>query len=147
MRKLILAALMLAHVGAAWALGEPNTARPGAAFAILEAESAGACERLCVEDTLCMAWSYRDNLCELKAVVPRAIAEDGSVSGVSARAPASLRTTPMREAMAEERSPLQPPASVESATETIRLAAEADLSDQLLGGLSPEGDLRVRLGN
>ena len=86
-----IAALLLAQVGAAWATGDANTNRPGGSFSRLEAESTAACARLCADDTLCMAWSFHGNACELKAVVPSAIAQEGAISGISTRAPASLR--------------------------------------------------------
>ena len=62
--------LIIAQIGAAWALGDSNVARPGGAFATIEAETAAACERACADDTLCMAWSFHANACELKAIVP-----------------------------------------------------------------------------
>lgn len=146
----ILAALITAQIGAAWALGDINTARPGATFSTVEAESAGSCERLCVQDTLCMAWSFHDNLCELKAVVPAAVAQDGAISGVSARAPASLRRQArIRETTivaALETSALAPPVEPGALSEPTA-ATDSDISDQLLGGLETDGGIRERLGN
>lgn len=134
-----LAVLLLAQAGAAWATGDLNTARPGGSFSRLEAESAAACERLCADDTLCMAWSFRDNACELKAIVPAAVTETGVISGVSMRAPTSMRMAAT-------------PADV---TPAVRIEAEAPRASEtnttvdvaLLGGLEPTGELRSRLGN
>jgi hypothetical protein len=145
----ILAVLAAAQIGAAWAIGDVNVARPGGAFATLEAESAGSCERLCVEDTLCMAWSFKDGLCELKAVVPAAIAQNGVISGISSRVPVSLRAQrPLRESTAIEALPAPSQvAAVEADAQLIEATAEDDISDQLLGGLEGDEDLRTRLGN
>lgn len=143
----ILAALAAVQLGAAWAIGDVNVARPGGAFATLEAESPGSCERLCVEDTLCMAWSFNNNLCELKAVVPASITQNGVISGISARAPASLRAQPaLRETMPVAAAP-DIFAEAIVAAEAPSASAEEDISDQLLGGLEGDEDLRARLGN
>ncbi len=147
MRYLIpLAVLIVAQVGAAWALGDYNVARPGGSYASAEAETPAACERLCADDTLCMAWSFGANVCEFKAIVPVAIAQEGVISGVSARAPASMR----------QRFEPAPPAAVPSvnAEESASLEAQAtaprpedEISLALLGGPDSEEGLRVRLGN
>jgi hypothetical protein len=145
----ILAVLAAAQIGAAWAIGDMNVARPGGAFATIEAESAGSCERLCVEDTLCMAWSFENNLCELKAVVPMAVTQDGVISGISARAPASLHAQPLlRETTAVEPFPdANAVAVTEEEAQPFAALAEDDLSEQLLGGLEDDEGLRARLGN
>ncbi len=142
-----LALLMVTQIGAAWALGDRNVARPGGSYAVVEAETPEACERLCADDTLCMAWSFRANACEFKAIVPAAIAQDGVMSGVSARAPASMR------ARFEAAPPAAPPAvaGVEE-QETIDPSitahrTEDEISLALLGGPDTQQDLRVRLGN
>lgn len=144
MRYLIpVAVLILAQIGAAWALGDNNVARPGGSYATVEAATSEACERLCANDTLCMAWSFNANACEFKAIVPAAIAQDGIVSGVSARAPASMR------ARFEPAPPPAPPIVTASAQETPLAAArpEDEISLALLGGPETEEDLRTRLGN
>lgn len=138
-----LAIVLIAQVGAAWALGEANTARPGATFATIEAETAAACERLCADDTLCMAWSFHGNACELKAVVPPATPQDGAFSGISTRAPAALRA----------RAAPQPIAALRDTTEleTELFAAEPtpedDISMALLGGPLTEETARAPIGN
>jgi hypothetical protein len=140
MRYLVsLAIIIIAQAGAAWATGDLNTARPGAAFATIEAESAAACERLCADDTLCMAWNFHANSCELKAVVPPAVAQEGVISGLSTRAPASLRT---RLAPTPAPQPEQASAAEEQATEP---PPEDEVSLALLGGPDPSEGLR--LGN
>jgi hypothetical protein len=137
------AVLVLAQIGAAWAIGDPNVARPGGAFSTVQVANAAACERLCADDTLCMAWSLRGNSCELKAIVPLAVAENGTTSGLSTRAPASMRA--------------QPEAPVPAALHIAANEAEADsisepLTDDsvamaLLGGPENGEQLRSRLGN
>ncbi|MGQ0533164.1 MAG: PAN domain-containing protein [Caulobacteraceae bacterium] len=135
-------ALALAQVGAAWAVRDVNVARPGGAFSTVEVENAASCERVCADDTLCMAWSYRDNLCELKAIVPAAIVQDGTISGVSARAPLSLRDRSVRTEMAPDAPP-----EIPSATDPALTQPEDDVAVMLLGGLEHEEKLRTRLGN
>jgi len=139
-----LAIIVIAQAGAAWALGDFNTARPGATFATVEAANPAACERLCADDTICMAWSFHANACELKATVPAAISQDGVVSGVSARAPASLRV--------RYQPPAPPQPAPEAAFEDTFVAAtpaepEDDLSLALLGGPEDEHGLRTRREN
>jgi hypothetical protein len=137
------AVLALAQIGAAWAIGDSNVARPGGAFSTVDVANAAACERLCADDTLCMAWSFRGNSCELKAIVPRAVTENGAASGLSTRAPASMRA--------------QPEAPVPAVLPSVTAEAEADavsepLTDDsvamaLLGGPEDGEQLRSRLGN
>jgi hypothetical protein len=145
----ILAVLAAVQIGSAWAIGEMNVARPGGAFATIEAQSAGSCERLCVEDTLCMAWSFQGNLCELKAVVPAPIARDGIISGISPRAPNSMRTQPaLRNTTADGFLPDAAATAVVGAeARPIAAMAEYDVSDQLLGGLDGDEKRGARLGN
>lgn len=139
-----LAIILIAQAGAAWALGDLNTSRPGATFATVEAQSAAACERLCANDTICMAWSFHANSCELKAVVPAAIAQEGVISGVSQRAPPSLRT--------RYEPPPPPPIEPDASIEDTFVAAAAtepedDISLALLGGPEDERGLRTRQEN
>jgi hypothetical protein len=143
----ILAVLAAVQIGSAWAIGEMNVARPGGAFATVEAESAGSCERLCVEDTLCMAWSFQDNLCELKAVVPTPIARDGIISGISPRAPASMRSQPALRDTTADGVFLDTAPVVGTEARPIAAMAEYDVSDQLLGGLDGDEERSARLGN
>lgn len=131
MRKLAaLAIVVIAQIGAAWALGEANTARPGATFATIEAETPAACERLCADDTLCMAWSFHGNACELKAVVPPATAQDGTFSGISTRAPAALRARPEPQPLTA----LRDTTELEPELATAAPPPEDDISMALLGG-------------
>ena len=141
MRYLIpLAILIVAQIGAAWAVGDNNVARLGGSYATVEAETAAACERHCADDTLCMAWSFHANACELKAIVPAAVTETGVISGVSVRAPASMRAlvlpAPAPQTVAMESEPPPPQAETD---DTVALA--------LLGGPEDEQGLRSRLGN
>jgi hypothetical protein len=139
-----LALILAAQIGAAWALGDMNVARPGASFAAIAAETPGACERLCADDTLCMAWSFQENSCELKAVVPAAVAQAGAISGISERAPAAMRAR------------LEPPpvTTPETLTESehTELATgdylpEDEISLTLLGGPEDDAGLRSRSEN
>jgi hypothetical protein len=123
----LLAIVVTAQIGAAWATGDVNTARPGASYATVQAETAAACDRLCADDTLCMAWSFHGNACELKAVVPSAIAQEGAISGISTRAPASLRV----------RAEPHPAAALRDTTEL-----EPDL---VAAGPPPEDDISLAL--
>lgn len=135
--------LLIAQAGAAWAVGEANTARPGATYSTVEADDAAACERVCADDTICMAWSFQENSCQLKATVPAEVARSGAVSGVSARAPGWLRIrheappAPAAPALVEETAVEAEPSSFQ----------EDDVSLALLGGPEPEAGLRNRLGN
>lgn len=147
MRCLVpLAVVVVAQIGAAWALGDSNVARPGGTYATVEADSAARCERLCADDTLCMAWSHQANSCELKAIVPPATARGGITSGVSLRAPASMRVR------------YEPPAPVsnapviaahedEPALVSMELMSRQEIELALLGGPETGGDLRGGLGN
>lgn len=134
-----LAALLLAQVGAAWATGDANMNRPGGSFSRVEAESAATCERLCADDTLCMAWSFRANTCELKAIVPAAVTETGVISGVSVRAPASMRALVLP-------APAPPEVAMESEPQQ-RTEIDDTVALALLGGPEDEQGLRSRLGN
>lgn len=143
-----LAVILVAQAGAAWALGELNTARPGATFATVEASSAAACERLCADDTICMAWSFHANSCELKAIVPAATAQDGVISGVSQRAPASMR---VRVEPAPTPTPAPEPGPGSAFEHAFAAAAppavEDEISLALLGGPEDESGLRARREN
>ena len=133
-----LAVLLIAQAGAAWAVAESNMARPGATYSTLEAHDPAACERACAEDTICMAWSYRESACELKATVPGAVIQSGASSGVSARARISIRV----------RVPAPATATIpETPPPTAADAGDDDLSLALLGGPEPDRGLRHRLGN
>lgn len=141
-----LAILILTQIGAAWAVGDANVARLGGSFATIEAASAAACERACADDTLCMAWSFHANSCELKAIVPAATPLEGVISGVSARAPASMRVrfeppAPPAEPVIAVREDAAP------ATFAARATHSEDASLALLGGPAPAGELRGGLGN
>lgn len=138
-----LAVLILAQIGAAWAVGDNNVARPGGSFSTVQADTPAACERLCADDTLCMAWSFHANSCELKAIVPTAVSQEGVISGLSSRAPASMR------ARLELPQPAPAPAIVADDAEAITAEAppEDETSLALLGGPEPEEGLRTRLGN
>lgn len=144
MRYLLpLAILIVAQVGAAWAVGDNDVARPGGSYATVEAPTAAACERLCADDTLCMAWSHQANSCELKAIVPAATEREGITSGVSLRAPASLQVRYQRP------EPVVAPV-IAAHEEPAPVATEATPHQQLelalLGGPESE-DLRGGLGN
>ncbi len=121
-------------------------ARPGATYSAVEAIDAAACERLCADDTICMAWSFRENSCELKATVPAAIVQTGVISGVSTRAPASLRVRYEQQPTASEAA-TAPETQIEADATSSPILEEDEVSLALLGGPEPEEDLRNRLGN
>lgn len=139
------AVVALAQAGAAWAIGDFDVARPGGAYTTVEAETPAACERICADDTICMAWSFQANACELKAIVPAAHAQAGAISGVSARAPASFR------ARYEAPAPTTSAAIVADVHEDDAPAGapppEDEISMALLGGPETAEGLRGSLGN
>lgn len=142
-----LAVLIIAQIGAAWAIGDANIARPGGAFSTVATESPAQCERLCTEDTLCMAWSFQANACELKAIVPAAIEREGVISGVSTRAPASMRAR-----FEPPPLPTIEPAMIahegdEAAAFATETATVGDASLALLGGPETDEALRGSLRN
>ena len=145
MRYLIpLAVVIAAQIGAAWAMGDSNVARPGGTYATVEADSAAACERLCADDTLCMAWSHQTNSCELKAIVPAATEREGITSGVSLRAPASMRVRYEPPAAAAPTIAAHEDEPAPVATEAM---SRQEIELALLGGPETGGDLRGGLGN
>ena len=119
-------------------IGQSDVARPGGFYVLLSAPDAAACARLCAEDSICMAWTFRAPACELKAVVPAPVAERGAISGLSARAPDFVR----RIALAEAPEALTAPESIPDPAPS----AEAVSTDELLGGPAPSLALRPRLG-
>ena len=135
--------LVIAQVGAAWAVGDPNVARPGGSFSTVQAETPAACERLCTDDTLCMAWSFHANSCELKAIVPAAVTQEGVISGLSHRAPASMRAR----LELPQTAPAAPSVTDETEPATVEAPPEDEISLALLGGPEAEEGLRTRLGN
>jgi hypothetical protein len=149
MRSLLsIAGLLITQAGAAWAIGEANMARPGGTYSSTEADDPAACAQICADDTICMAWSFRENTCELKATVPAEVAQSGATSGVSARAPGYLRVRYEAPAVAAP----APSATANPVLEaelppTAPSLEEDDISLALLGGPEPEEGLRNRLGN
>lgn len=127
MRLLLLALVPIATIAAASA--------SNGVYATLPARDTAACARLCADDSLCMAWTFRGgNECDLKAVVPSAQDQSGA-SGVSYRAPGAMRawtqisTQPAEEPVAET---IVTEASAPAPT------SEDDISAMLLGG--PDGE-------
>lgn len=84
-------ALFCITAPAAAAAHEFGVARPGGVYASAASEDAGGCAAACEADGLCMAWTWRAGVCELKATAPRPVIAAGAVSGLSARAPAFAR--------------------------------------------------------
>jgi hypothetical protein len=127
MRALLPATVLLtALAGASLQARASDEAAPArGAFATQEAADVSACQHLCAEDALCMAWTFRETgVCELRAVVPPDAPGPGSISGVSARAPATMRR-PM--------AVTQPPAQPKTQPAPAALARN-DAADALLGG-------------
>ena len=131
-------------------IGEADTALPGGVYATMNADSVVACAQLCAADGLCLAWTYRaaaNGACELKAVLPRPVAEAGAISGASSRAPAfaqALAATPAASAPAQiaDNSGASAPHPASSKPDI-----QSDVESQLLGGpeISTAIALRSRL--
>ncbi len=146
--SLIIASLLIATAASAQTalIGESDAARPGGTYTTLATPDVAACARLCTDDSICMAWTYRGNACELKAVAPPSVAETGSRSGLSQRAPAFLRQ--VSASTPEDGS--SPPTTSRIASSIVLstapvAAGDAVLNDELLGGLEGQG-LRPRMG-
>lgn len=77
-----------AAFAAAFALAAFDAPRASGVYATTPLANAQACASACEADGLCMAWSFAEQSCALRANVP---AEQSAMSGVSARAPLSLR--------------------------------------------------------
>lgn len=123
--------------------GEEGISRPGGVYMSLSTEDAPACARLCETDGLCLAWTFFEaGVCDLKAIVPIAIVQQGARSGLSVRAPVFARRMPIPRA-----SPRPSPAPEPAASSPSSLPI-TDTDSALLGGPStdlPEA-LRPRLG-
>ncbi len=91
MRTWLIAFVCLAVSAAGAGAHEFGISRPGGVFTIAPADTADACASACERDTICIAWTWRAGVCELKAVAPHPVVEAGAVSGLSARAPAFAR--------------------------------------------------------
>lgn len=133
---LVLFTMIALQAAAAWGAGDTGVARPGASYASTPMEAPAACERACRDDGLCMAWSHAEGVCELKAVVPAPLARAGASSGLSQRAPGSVRQQFAASVPAALPQPLAPPVTV-----------TASLEDALLGGPEASQELRPALGN
>ena len=121
------------------------------AYTRMAAPDAAACARACVEDGICMAWTYSaESACELAAIVPTAAPTGAAAFGLSPRAPAfaqmralSAPTPPPPQTLAA----LEPPlvqTLTPRAQEPLEPAAMEDGALVLLGG-PEEDDLRLQL--
>jgi hypothetical protein len=107
----------------------PEANAAAGAFASIAARDAAECARLCADDRLCIAWSFRpEGSCELRATAPAEPA--GAAYGLSFRAPDALRHAP---ASSPAASPRARAAEVEAA-----VRPEDDVSQLLLGGLEQD---------
>ncbi|HVY85049.1 MAG TPA: PAN domain-containing protein [Caulobacterales bacterium] len=122
-------------------VGQPDTALPGGVYTTLTTADDAACAQACSQDRMCMAWTYRRDACELKAVVPEAVAEAGAISGVSRDAPDFAR-----QRVAAAAAPEKPGVVTLAARTTPPAVADQAGPDDLLGGPTSDGDLRPRLG-
>lgn len=125
MRLLLIAAIAAAAV----ALSAFDAPRESGAYSSVPAQNTEACAQICAADTLCMAWTYAQNACALRATVPANMSLANA--GLSARAPQSLipRAPEPIPVAAPVPTPLAAPAAHEP--ETVETA-------MLLGG--PDGD-------
>lgn len=142
-RTAFIAAVSLGAVITAATASEPPRA-PGAYVSLTTADAA-ACARACVDDGICMAWSFhRDSQCQLSAVVT-APNSQALAAGFASRAPTFLHPpAPIVQAenanVPARAAPLPPPA----ATEDLSPVATTENDSLLLGGPA-EGDLRLGL--
>lgn len=123
-------------------IGQQDTALPGGVYTSLNVSNAAACAQLCAQDNICMAWTLQPaGACELKAVVPRPVAQAGAVSGLSRRAAAfanvlaAVPSAPEPHVIAASAEPRRPRAAA-------AFASEPD-SSGLLGGPDPEADAAI----
>lgn len=122
-----------AALAAAFALAAFDAPRSSGVYASTPLADAPACARACEADGLCMAWSFSEQTCALRANLA---GEQIAISGVSTRAPAHLRpstppTPPPEPRPAAVMTSSQQPQRTPEIMENVQTAA-------LLGG--PEGD-------
>lgn len=138
-------AAAVTFAGIVTAAAATESRAPGA-YASLTVANAAACARACADDGICMSWSlYRDNVCQLSAVVAAASNSQALATGFAARAPAFLQPrTPVVEAQSVN-------TREETAPQSLAVAEEPSLPETppaddlvLLGG-PEEGDLRLGL--
>lgn len=117
---------------AALALAAFEAPGEAGAYASAPAQSVEACARICAEDTLCMAWTHAQNTCALRATVPANMSL--AASGLSPRAPQSLRPAPItRLASAPEPTLTRPTPRVEPVETAMLLGGP----DEETSGLRP----------
>ena len=126
---------IVAAMAAALTLAAFDAPRAAGAYSSQPTENSEACARMCAADTLCMSWSYAENLCALRANVPQN--SSAATSGVSSRAPQALRP-----AQAPSLS-MAPPAASTSAP-APGPAQPVETAMLLLGGPDEELDRAVR---
>lgn len=133
---------VLVALAAALALTLPGArAQSPGAYAAAAAPDARACARRCADDALCISWLYRANsACELRAI-GLGSTEGVQASGLSARAPAFLRTAappPAEAASREAAAPAPVPLAL----------LDDDVAAGLLGGPDDgRSGIRPRLRN
>ena len=126
-----------AAMAAAFALAAFDAPRAPGAYSSRPSESSEACARMCAADTLCMSWSYAENLCALRANVPQNMS---AASGLSPRAPQALRQM----ANAAPADPIAAAPLVEPAPPPPRANQPVETAMLLLGGPDEELDATVR---
>ena len=129
---------IVAAMAASLALAAFDAPRAAGAYASQPTENSEACARMCAADTLCMSWSYAENLCALRANVPQNL--PAATSGLSSRAPLALR--PGAPAQAPFLSTAPP--AVSTSASTARPAEPVETAMLLLGGPDEELDRAVR---
>ncbi|MBN8606801.1 MAG: hypothetical protein J0L81_07775 [Caulobacterales bacterium] len=122
-----------AAFAAAFALAAFDAPRTSGVYATTPLANAQACASACEADSLCMAWTFAERSCALRANVP---AEQSAASGVSARAPLHLRPSAPTPPLPEPRpaavaTPSQQPQREPAMLQNVQTA-------ELLGG--PEED-------
>jgi hypothetical protein len=125
---------IVAAMAATLVLAAFDAPRAAGAYSSLPTANSEACARMCATDTLCMSWSYAENLCALRANVPQNLS---IASGLSPRAPQALRTSAPTPASAVTPAPVVIPAPSPA-------PAPVETAMLLLGGPDEELDATVR---
>lgn len=129
---------IVAAMAATLAIAAFDAPRAAGAYSSQPTENSEACARMCAADTLCMSWSYAENLCALRANVPQNL--PAATQGLSSRAPQALR--PSTAAEAPSIATGSPPA-ISTSTPGARPAEPVETA-MLLGGPDEGMDRAVR---
>ena len=129
---------IVAAMAATLALAAFDAPRAAGAYSSQPTENSEACARMCAADTLCMSWSYSENLCALRANVPQNL--PAATQGLSSRAPQALRPS----TAAQAPSIATAPPAISTSAHAARPAEPVETAMLLLGGPDQELDRAVR---